>query len=65
MASELSEAVAAMIIESGRANRADWERRQAANAAFRAERKRARDAGLVQRHAAKLARLRTAAGDAR
>lgn len=60
MSSELSEVVAAMIVESGAANRAEWQRRQAARAKARAERKAARDAGLLRRHAAKLARLRTA-----
>jgi hypothetical protein len=56
MASELSEVIAAMITERGVASRAEWERKQAAKKAFRAERKKARDAGLRLRHAAKLAR---------
>lgn len=60
MASELSEVVAAMIVESGAANRAEWERRQAAKAAARVERRQARDAGLLRRHARKLARPRAA-----
>lgn len=62
MSAELSEAIAAMIVESGRASRADWERRQAAKRAEREQKKRRRDAGLVARHAAKLARIRQAAG---
>jgi hypothetical protein len=63
MSSELSEVVAAMIVESGAANRAEWQRRRDAKAKARADRKAARDAGLLRRHAAKLARLRTAQPD--
>jgi hypothetical protein len=63
MSSELSEVVAAMIVESGAANRAEWQRRRDAKAKARADRKAARDAGLLRRHAGKLARLRTAQPD--
>lgn len=56
MATEVSEAIAAIIVERGAARTAEWERRRAAKTAERAARKAARDAGLIQRHARKLAR---------
>jgi hypothetical protein len=62
MASEFSEAIAPWIIECADARTAAWQRKRDARAKVRAERKRARDAGLVARHAAKLSRQRTANG---
>jgi hypothetical protein len=63
MSSDIAEAVASIITESGAANRAEWQRRRDAKAKARADRKAARDAGLLRRHAGKLARLRTAQAD--
>lgn len=60
MASETSEAIAAMIVERQALRSAEWQARRDAKARVRAERRAARDAGLLRRHAAKLARLRTA-----
>jgi hypothetical protein len=65
MASETSEAIAAMIVERQAARSAEWQLRRDAKAKVRAERKAARDAGLVRRHAGKLARLRTTADSIR
>jgi ADP-ribosylglycohydrolase len=59
MASELSEAIAPLIAERAAARAAQWQQRRDAKVKERAERKRARDAGLVARHAAKLARSRS------
>lgn len=56
MATEVSEAIAAIIVETGAARAAEWERKRATEAAERAEKKRRRDFGLIQRHARKLAR---------
>jgi hypothetical protein len=56
MATEISEAVAAMIVERAVARESAWVARRAEKARFRTERKTARDAGLVARHARKLAR---------
>jgi hypothetical protein len=56
MDDDIAVAVAAIIAERAETNRAEWQRRRKAELAFRAERKQARDAGLRQRHAAKLAR---------
>lgn len=58
MSSELSESLAPWIAERCAAREAAWQARKAAKETFRAERKAARDAGLIQRHGRKLARLR-------
>lgn len=50
--------MAAMILERSQARAAQWQRRRESKAKVRAERKAARDAGLLARHAAKLARNR-------
>jgi hypothetical protein len=54
MATEISEAVAAMIVERSAQRRSEWAKRRQERVQLRAERKTARDAGLVARHAAKL-----------
>ena len=58
MSSELSEDIAAMIVERARAREAGWAKRQAEKQRFRAERKAARDAGLRERYARKAARIK-------
>ncbi|MGX6604810.1 hypothetical protein ACWKSP_22180 [Micromonosporaceae bacterium Da 78-11] len=55
MASEISEAVAAMIVARAAERELAWAKRRAAKVAFRAERKTARDHGLVARYARKTA----------
>jgi hypothetical protein len=57
MSSEFSEALAPWIAERVAAREADWRKRRESKAAFRAERKTARDAGLIQRYALKEARI--------
>lgn len=56
----MAEAVAAMILECSRTSAETARAKRESKAAFRIERKKARDAGLIARHAAKLARERTA-----
>lgn len=58
MASEFSEAIAPWISEHAEARAAQWQQRRDARAKERTEKKRARDAGLIARHARKLARTR-------
>jgi hypothetical protein len=58
MASEFSDAIAPWISEHSEARAAQWQQRRDAKANERAEKKRARDAGLIARHARKLARIR-------
>lgn len=60
MGSDLSESLAPWIAERAEARTAEWQRRKDARAKVRAERKAARDAGLVARHARKLGRQATA-----
>lgn len=58
MASDVSEAVAAMILERQKARTSEYAQHRSTLAGFRATFKRRRDAGLERRHAAKLARTR-------
>lgn len=58
MATEASEAVAAMILERQQARSSEYAQRTSALADFRAVLKSRRTAGLKRRHAAKLARSR-------
>jgi hypothetical protein len=58
MSSDVAEAVAAMILERSRVSAEAARRRRESKAAFKAERKAARTAGLMARHAAKLSRRR-------
>lgn len=57
MSSELNESLAPWLAERAAEQAAAWEAKQARKVAERAAKKRRRDAGLVQRHARKLARL--------
>jgi hypothetical protein len=54
MATEFSEAIAPWITERAAAREAEWAARRTAKAQLRADRKAARDAGLIERHRRKL-----------
>lgn len=56
MASEISEAIAAMILERQQTRETETATRRSKAQADRVTFKRRRDAGLIRRHAAKLAR---------
>lgn len=59
MATDFSEDLAPWILEVSQARAAAAERRRRSKAEARADRKASRQAGLVARHARKLARSRT------
>jgi hypothetical protein len=60
MSTDVSEAVAAMILERQKARASAFEQRTSALAEIRKTFKRRRDAGLKRRHAEKLTRNRAA-----
>jgi hypothetical protein len=58
MSTDISEDIAAMIVERARTRESAWAAKQAEKKRFRAERKKARDAGLVERYARKAAHIK-------
>jgi hypothetical protein len=58
MGTEFSEDMALWIVERAETRRTEWAAKKAREEQFRAERKTARDAGLVARHARKLAHIK-------